>query len=214
MTTAVSKQNRTLLDALVPYRGIWVDIATIIVGSLVIAAFAQLKYTLPTTVVPITGQTFAVLLVAATVGSKRGGLAAILYLFEGSAGLPFWAGGSSGTIWSIVSGGYIVGFIPAAFLVGFLAERGWDRGPWLIGALVLANAVIYVPGLWWLGHELGTNYGETLEFGLWPFIVGDLAKIVIVSLTLPAAWSLYNRYDPRSGHSGTSGRGSDPDGNL
>ena len=123
MTTEVSRQNRTLLDALVPYRGIWVDIATIIVGSLLIAAFAQLKYTLPTTVVPITGQTFAVLLVAATVGSKRGGLAAVLYLFEGSAGLPFWAGGSSGTIWSIVSGGYIVGFIPAAFLVGFLASR-------------------------------------------------------------------------------------------
>jgi hypothetical protein len=80
MTTAVPRQNRTLIDAIVPYRGIWVDIATVIVGSLVIAAFAQLKYTLPTTAVPITGQTFAVLLVAATVGSKRGGLAAVLYL--------------------------------------------------------------------------------------------------------------------------------------
>jgi len=208
MTTAVSRQNRTLIDALVPYRGIWVDIATIIVGSLVIAAFAQLKYTLPTTAVPITGQTFAVLLVAATVGSKRGGLAAVLYLFEGSAGLPFWAGGSSGAIWSIVSGGYIVGFVPAAFVVGYLAERGWDRGPWLIVALVLANAVIYIPGLWWLGHELGTSYGKTLEFGLWPFILGDLAKIVLVSLALPSAWTLYDRYDPRSG------RGSDPDSNL
>ena len=83
MTTAVSRQNRTLSDALIPYSGLWVDIATIIVGSLVIAAFAQFKYTLPTTVVPITGQTFAVLLVAATVGSKRGGLAAVLYLIEG-----------------------------------------------------------------------------------------------------------------------------------
>ena len=100
MTTAVSRQNRTLSDTLIPYSGLWVDIATIIVGSLIIAAFAQLKFSLPWTPVPITGQTFAVLLVAATVGSKRGGLAAVLYLFEGSAGLPFWAGGASGTVWA------------------------------------------------------------------------------------------------------------------
>ncbi len=206
MTTAVSRQNRTLYDALVPVSGIWVDIVTIIAGSLVIAAFAQLRFSVPWTPVPITGQTFAVLLVAATVGSKRGGLAAVLYLFEGSAGLPFWAGGTSGTVWSIVSGGYIVGFIPAAFVVGYLAERGWDRGPWLLASLVFANALIYIPGVWWLSHELGTNYDKSLEFGLWPFIAGDLAKIILVSLALPTAWTLYDRYDPRSGRrSGSDG---------
>ncbi len=214
MTSAVSRQNRTLSDALIPYSGIWADIATVIVGSLVIAAFAQLKFSLPWTPVPITGQTFAVLLVAATVGSKRGGLAAVLYLFEGSAGLPFWAGGASGSVWSITSGGYIIGFIPAAFLVGFLAERGWDRGPWLLAALIVANALIYVPGVWWLHHELqtlipgGSTFNNTLELGLWPFIAGDLAKIVLVSLALPAAWSLYDRYDPRAR------REREPDGNL
>lgn len=213
MTTAVSRQHRTLSDALIPYSGIWVDVATIVVGSLVIAAFAQLKLSLPWTPVPITGQTFAVLLVAATVGSKRGGLAAVLYLFQGSAGLPFFAGGASGAVWSITSGGYIVGFIPAAFLVGYLAERGWDRGPWLLAALIAANALIYVPGIWWLHHELqslipgGSTFDNTLELGLWPFIVGDLAKVVLVSLALPAAWELYDRYDPRSKG------GSRPDGN-
>ena len=204
MTTAVSRQNRTLSDTLIPYSGLWVDIATVIVGSLIIAAFAQLKFSLPWTPVPITGQTFAVLLVAATVGSKRGGLAAVLYLFEGSAGLPFWAGGASGTVWSITSGGYIVGFIPAAFLVGYLAERGWDRGPWLLAALITANAIVYIPGIWWLHHELqvliegGSTFDNTLELGLWPFIVGDLAKVILVSLALPAGWALYDRYDPRS----------------
>ena len=207
MTTAVSRQNRTLFDTLIPFSGLWVDIATVIAGSLVIAAFAQLKFSLPFTPVPITGQTFAVLLVAATVGSKRGGLAAVLYLLEGSVGLPFWAGGASGSIWSIATGGYIVGFVPAAFLVGHLAERGWDRGPWLLAALVLANAMIYIPGLWWLSHEIGTNYDGTLEIGLWPFIAGDLAKIVLVSLALPTTWMLYDLYDPRSK------RGSGPDGN-
>ncbi|MDP6822203.1 MAG: biotin transporter BioY [Dehalococcoidia bacterium] len=213
MTSAVSRQNRTLFDVLVPYSGIWANIATIIVGSLVIAAFAQLRFSLPWTPVPITGQTFAVLLVAATVGSRRGGLAAALYLFEGSIGLPFWAGGASGVAWSITSGGYIIGFIPAAFLVGFLAERGWDRGPWLLAALVAANALIYVPGVWWLHHELqtlipgGSTFDNTLELGLWPFIAGDLAKIVLVSLALPAAWSLYDRYDPRAR------RDRNPDGN-
>ena len=208
MTTAVSRQNRTLSDALIPYSGLWVDIATIIVGSLVIAAFAQFKYTLPTTVVPITGQTFAVLLVAATVGSKRGGLAAVLYLIEGSAGLPFWASGGSGAVWSIATGGYIVGFIPAAFLVGYLAERGWHRGPWLLASLIVANALIYIPGLLWLGSDLGSASGQTLEWGLWPFIPGDLAKIVLVAIALPSAWALYDRYDPRSKG------GSDSDGNL
>lgn len=212
MTTAVSRPNRTLADALIPFNGLWADITIVIAGSLLIAAFAQIKISLPFTPVPITGQTFAVLLVGASVGSRRGGLAAVLYLAEGSAGLPVFAGAASGTFWTLVSGGYIVGFIPAAFLVGFLAERGWDRGPWLLAALLAASVLIYLPGLWQLSNELGTDYSTTLEFGLWPFIPGDLAKIILVSLALPTAWSLVSRFDPRTSNSRSQG-GTRPDGN-
>lgn len=213
MTTALGRRTGTLSDTLIPYTGFWIDIAIIVAGSLLIAAAAQIS--IPLKPVPVTGQTFAVLLVGVSAGSRRGGLAAVLYLVEGSAGLPFFADGASAKIWAdnsaiwdLATGGYIVGFIPAAFLAGFLAERGWDRGPWLLAAMVVANWLIYIPGLWWLAHQLDTGFNQTLDFGLWPFIAGDLVKIVLVSLTLPAAWSLLSRYDPRL--QGGAGRDGNP----
>jgi biotin transporter BioY len=171
------------------------DVALIVGASLFVALMAQLVIHLPFTPVPITGQTLAVLLTGAALGSWRGGAALLLYLVEGSF-LPFYAGGASGLVWTFASGGYIIGFIPAAFVVGFLSERGWDRSVWIILAMLAGNIILYVPGLIQLSYFVPE--GKALEFGLYPFILGDLVKLYIASLALPTAWAVVNRFQPPS----------------
>ncbi len=171
------------------------DVALIVGASLFVALMAQLVIRLPFTPVPITGQTLAVLLTGAALGSWRGGAALLLYLVEGSF-LPFYAGGASGLVWALASGGYIIGFIPAAFVVGFLSERGWDRRVWIILAMLAGNIILYVPGLIQLSYFVPE--GKVLEFGLYPFILGDLVKLYIASLVLPTAWAVVNRFQPPS----------------
>jgi biotin transport system substrate-specific component len=167
------------------------DIFLVIAGSLLIAALAQIEIPLPFTPVPITGQTFGVLLIAAALGSKRGMAALLLYIVEGAAGLPFFAGGASG--FSILTGataGYLVGFVAAAYVVGMLAERGMERSirtsiiPFLIGTLI-----IYICGVAWLAVLFG-NVGKAIAAGLFPFLIGDAIKLIAASLILPAAWKL------------------------
>ncbi len=159
-----------------------------IVGfTLLTALFARISVPLGITPVPITGQTLAVLLTGAALGSWRGASTMTLYLFAGSW-LPFYAGGGSGYFWGLAFGGYIVGFIPAAFLVGYLAERGWDRRVWIILAMLLGNVVLYIPGL--LQLSFFVPHDRVLELGLYPFIPGDLIKLYIASLTVPSAWAL------------------------
>lgn len=193
----------TLADLILPgsagARRIARDIALIVAGSLVVALFAQIKIPLGFTPVPITGQTFAVLLVGAMLGGWRGGLALALYALEG-AFLPFFAGGASGWFWLLPSGGYIVGFIPAAALVGWLCQWGWNRRPWILAAMLLGNAVLYVPGLIQLNLFLPANVAEAWgcanvwQCGLLPFIAGDLAKLIVASLAVPAGWALLDRF--------------------
>ena len=161
------------------------DIGLVVGFALVTALFAQFSIKLGFTPVPITGQTLAVLLTGAALGSRRGAAAMAVYLVAG-AGLPFFAGGASGLVWLLPSGGYIIGFIPAAFVVGYLAERGWDRKPWILVAMLLGNVVLYIPGL--LQLSFFVPEGKTLEFGLYPFILGDLIKLYVASVALPAAW--------------------------
>ena len=161
------------------------DISLVFGFALFTALFARIS--IPLEFVPITGQTFAVLLTGAVLGSRRGAAAMIVYLVAGSW-LPFYAGGASGFVWELGTGGYIIGFIPAAFLVGFLAERGWDRRPRIVLAMLLGNIVLYVPGL----IQLSFFYPDenVFEIGLYSFIPGDLIKILIASLAMPAAWAL------------------------
>ena len=193
----------TLADLILPEsagaRRIARDVALIVAGSLVVALFAQIKIPLGFTPVPITGQTFAVLLVGAMLGGWRGGLALALYALEG-AFLPFFAGGASGWFWLLPSGGYIVGFIPAAALVGWLCQWGWNRRPWILAAMLLGNAALYVPGLIQLNLFLPANAAEAWgcanvwQCGLLPFIAGDLAKLIVASLAVPAGWALLDRF--------------------
>src|SRR5215208_1932227 len=165
------------------------DVFLIVVGSLLIAALAQIEILLPFTPVPITGQTFGVLLVGAALGSKRGAFSLGSYLAMGSAGLPFFAGGAHG--WNIVigaTGGYLIGFVIAAYVIGLLAERGLERSlrtsilPFLIGTVI-----IYVCGVLWLSVVLG-SLGRAVAAGLVPFLIGDAIKLVTAALLLPAAW--------------------------
>jgi len=180
------------------------DVALIVAGSLLVALFAQIKIPLGFTPVPITGQTFAVLLVGALLGGWRGGLALALYAIEG-AFLPFFAGGASGWFWLLPSGGYIVGFIPAAALVGFLCQWGWSRRPWVLLAMLLGNVVLYIPGLiqlsLFLPADVATAWGcaDVWQCGLLPFIPGDLVKLMAASLVVPAGWVLLDWFSGRPG---------------
>jgi biotin transport system substrate-specific component len=167
------------------------DIFLIIAGSLLIAALAQIEILLPFTPVPITGQTFGVLLIGAAFGSKRGVAALLLYITEGALGLPFFAGGGSGLrILTGATAGYLVGFVAAAYVVGLLAERGLERSvrtsiiPFLAGTIV-----IYICGVTWLAILLG-GLGKAIVAGVLPFLVGDAIKLVAAALVLPAAWKL------------------------
>lgn len=211
-------QRRTLIDKLVPGTGTLRDALLILGFAALVALFAQIAVRLPFTPVPITGQTLAVLLAGGALGANRGAASLTVYMLAGMAGLPVFApslgegtlvhfvfpwSGSDALVWQIASGGYIVGFIGAAWVVGYLAERGWDRSPRVLLALLAGNVVLYVPGLLWLGYWANAEgwlpSGEcgclgvvpaTLQWGLWPFIVGDLTKLYVAALALPGAWAL------------------------
>ena len=167
------------------------DVLLILGGSLFTALMARIAIPLPFTPVPITGQTLAVLLTGAALGSRRGALSMAAYVLEGSLGLPVFAGGAAGLKrLTGPTGGYLVGFIAAAFVTGWLAERGWDRRPLLAAlAMLIGNAVIFLFGLPWLAMFLGGFLGPkgALALGLLPFIPGDLLKLFLATLLLPSA---------------------------
>lgn len=165
--------------------------AALIVGfALLTALAAQFTIPLPFTPVPITGQTFAVLLAGAAIGTWAGAASMFLYVALGAVGLPFYADAKSG--WDVVTGatgGYLVGFIFAAAFVGYLAERQQDRKiSTAIPAFLAGNAIIYLFGVPWLAYKLGVSSTEALELGLVPFVIGDLIKIGIAGLLLPVSW--------------------------
>ena len=206
--------STALIDSLLPVAGAGRraarDIALIVGFSLLMALLARISIHLPFTPVPITGQTLGVLLTGATLGSWRGAAALTLYLAEGSVFSVYAGGssdylwqlssgsfifgfssGSSGLFWELASGGYLIGFIPAAFIVGYLCERGWDRKVWIIVAMLAGNAMLYLPGL--LQLSLFVPDDKVLEYGLYPFIVGDLVKLYLASLLVPMARGLLDR---------------------
>lgn len=169
-------------------RALAYDVMLILGASLVVAVSAQIA--IPFWPVPVTGQTFAVLLVGALLGSRRGALAMLAYLVEGGAGLPVFAGWSGGAhVFAGPTGGYLIGFVAAAWIVGALAERGWDRRVSTTAlAMLIGNAVIYAFGLPLLARIVGTE--NALALGLYPFIVGDVVKLALAAVMLPGGWRL------------------------
>lgn len=187
----------TLADVLVPENGrrtlvgrLTTEALLVLGGSALVALSAQIRILLPFTPVPITGQTFGVLLVGAALGSHRGAAAMAAYLAEGAAGLPVFAGGGCCIAWLVgPTAGYLWSYPAAAWATGWLAERGWDRRPLKAGLAMLAgNAVIYALALPWLATFVGPD--RVFMAGLVPFVPGDLIKIVLAAAALPAAWSL------------------------
>jgi biotin transport system substrate-specific component len=165
------------------------EIFLVIFGSLLVAAFAQIRIPLPFTPVPITGQTLAVLLVGAVLGSTRGLASMLLYLMLGLVGMPVFAGAESGLAYlSGATGGYLLGFVVAAYVVGRLAERGLERKfrtailPFLIG-----QSIIYGLGVLWLAVYLG-NLSNAMALGFYPFVIGDILKMGLAATLLPTAW--------------------------
>ncbi len=186
--------SRVIAGAVLP-RATWVTAASVIGFALLTAAAAQIRISLPFTPVPITGQTFAVLLSGAALGAAAGGASQLLYVALGAVGLPFYAGGESG--WSVVSGasgGYLIGFILAAYVVGLLAERRQDRTvSSAIPAFLTGSVVIYLFGVPWLAHAADFSWQVAVDKGLTPFLIGDLVKIGVAGIALPAAWKLSSR---------------------
>ncbi len=166
------------------------DIVLVLIGTLLVAAMAQVKIPLPFTPIPITGQTFAVLLVGASLGARRGVASLSLYVILGALGLPVYAGAAAGlSAFLGPTGGYLIGFIFAAYFVGRLAETGRDRR--LSSALLVflaGEVIIYMFGLPWLSLYVGVQ--KVLVTGFFPFLPGDLLKLVAAALALPTAWKL------------------------
>ena len=183
----VSASPRTLADV-VP-GGLVRNVALVMGGTLFVALSALVQIPLPFTPVPLSLQTFAVLLTGAALGSRRGAASMALYLLAGVAGVPWFTAHQSG--WAFPAFGYVVGFVAAAWLAGRLAEAGADRQVLKsAGLLVLGNVVIYAFGVAGLVASTGMGLGTALAKGVLPFLIGDLIKIAVAAALLPAAWKL------------------------
>jgi biotin transport system substrate-specific component len=165
---------------------------TIVLGAGLTALAAQLSFPVPGSPVPVTGQTFAVLLTAAALGPARGLAAQALYLLMGAVGLPVFAGAGHGTgVIFGASGGYLIGFLAAAAITGYGARRGADRSPVRTLLLfALASVVIYAIGTTWLCLDTGMSAGAGISAGVTPFLPGDTAKALLAAGLLPGAWWL------------------------
>jgi biotin transport system substrate-specific component len=176
-----------LADRVLP-RHLVTDITLVVLGAAFVGALAQLY--VPLWPVPVTGQTLAVLLVGATLGSLRGALSMVVYAVAGGFGVPWFSEAAHG--WSVIAGptgGYIVGFILSAFLVGWLSEREWDRKVLkAIATFLGGSVVVFAVGLPWLAFALNLNVEQTLEGGFYPFIIGGVIKAAIAAGLLPLAW--------------------------
>ena len=163
--------------------------AAVLVGfNALLVVCSYISITLPFSPIPITGQTFGILLVAMALGRVRGAAVVLAYLAEGAAGLPVFAGGTAGIIKLFgPTGGYLMGFLGAAYVVGYLADKGWDRSYLTsVAAMTIGTAIIFVCGLTWLSIMVP---GEALlTLGLLPFIPGALIKIALASVVLPSVW--------------------------
>ncbi|OGO60436.1 MAG: hypothetical protein A2Z36_01695 [Chloroflexi bacterium RBG_19FT_COMBO_48_23] len=189
-----STARLTFMDVAISRTGLLWDVVLVAGFACFTAAFAQISFWIGP--VPITGQTFAVLLAGALLGSRRGALSQLTYLAIGATGIPYWfaLGGPPGIARLVgPTGGYLIGFAAAAFVVGWLAERGWDRRVWMaIPAMLGGSIVIYIFGLSWLSHFVPGD--AVLQAGLYPFVIGDLIKVVAAALILPSGWMLLRRF--------------------
>ena len=184
------------------------EVACAVAGSFLLAGLGQLSFKLPFTPVPITGQTLGVLLLGAAYGPFLGVATILLYLLWAVVGLPVLApnaDGSHSTGLAVLqigfaTAGFLWGFVVAAGLTGWLAQRGWDRSfGSSIGVMLLGSVVIYAFGVPWLMASLHLPLTKGLELGMYPFVIGDMLKLLVAAGLLPAAWALLRRLRPGEG---------------
>lgn len=168
------------------------DVLLVVGAAGAVGLAAQIAIPVPGSPVPITGQTFAVLLAGAVLGPGRGAAGMLLYAVAGALGVPWFAGGSAG--WPVATGGYLLGFVLAAALVGQLAALGADRRPaYTIGLMFIGNVLIYLIGAPWLALMTTMDVPEAVLKGVVPYLMGDVLKIVLAAALLPGTWMLLNR---------------------
>jgi len=176
--------STTIARHWVPERSLVSDAGLIIAFSLFTALMAHIAIPLPFTPVPITGQTFAVLLTGAALGARLGTASMLAYIAEGVIGLPVFAAAPGAA-----SYGYLAGFVVAALIIGWFADRGWTRDlPHTVVAMIAGEVAIYVFGLIWLARFVGVS--QVLALGLFPFLIGDAIKLAAAAVVLPAGWRL------------------------
>ncbi|HLF42401.1 MAG TPA: biotin transporter BioY [Acidimicrobiia bacterium] len=191
MTTAAVISQRVLPRSRVT------TIPLVVAAAAVTALAAQWEIHLPFTPVPITGQTFAVLLTGAGLGMTLGAAGQLVYVAAGAFGLPVYAGGAAGWEAARAGGttGYLIGFIVAAAVVGYMAERRQDRTfPTMFTAFILGSFIIYCFGVLGLMITFDMTLNEAIVAGVVPFVIGDLIKAAAAGLLLPGAWRLVGEY--------------------
>ena len=197
MTSLSLAIGRPTLADRVFTRGVVMDIVLVAAGAALTAIAAQVQ--IPLWPVPITGQTLAVLLVGSALGALRGALSMVLYAVLGIVGLPVFSDATSGVLVVMgPTGGYIIGFVFAAAFTGWIAQRSWDRRILrAILAFLGGTVVTFAIGLPWLAVTLGLTFEQTLEGGLYPFIVGGIIKMLIAAGVIAVAWRHVEREDRR-----------------
>ncbi|MEE8340998.1 MAG: biotin transporter BioY [Candidatus Neomarinimicrobiota bacterium] len=171
-----------LTEQLIKSKSLTANLTIAFSGSILLALLARLSIPVPFSPVPITGQTFGILFIGATLGSRLGALSVIMYIIEGIIGLPVFAGGIGGFLYLLgPTGGYLIGFVPAAYLVGYLAEKGFvDKITPTFIALTLGTIVIFIFGISWLAVTAGIE--TALKIGLYPYLFGAMVKIILATI--------------------------------
>jgi biotin transport system substrate-specific component len=184
----------TFVGATLAPQGLLKKATLVVAFSLLVALAAQVAIPLPFTPIPLTLQTFAVLLTGALLGSRMGALTLMLYVAEGAVGMPFFSAGRGGAAYLLLTPatGYLLSYPLAAFATGWLAERGWDRRYLTAAAAMLAgSAIILLCG--WLGFLRFQSAASSFALGVAPFLPGDLVKVALAAAVLPTGWALVGR---------------------
>ncbi|WP_447037447.1 biotin transporter BioY [Streptomyces sp. DSM 118878] len=190
IAAATTRPGQVLADLLPASRA--KDAVLVLGGAAFTGIAAQIAVPVPGSPVPVTGQTFAALLVGTALGARRGFLSLALYALVGMAGMPWFAQAGSGV--AAPSLGYVLGMLLAATVVGALARRGGDRSALrTVGTMVLGSAIIYAVGVPYLSAATGMSLTQAVAAGLTPFLIGDALKAALAMGALPTAWKLLDR---------------------